>query len=136
MIRAAEPLEARGFAPTQTSNPSEESAFPRFLRKVILAETRERFALAGWQGVSRSVTPSPSDRAPKVLPKVSERLPQIACTDAKDDLQDEDDRGNHDCRADRGSDDFDEEGEDQYGDDDRADEQHQFHIVLPTAAFE
>ena len=52
MIRAAEPLEARDFAPTQTSNPSGESAFPRPLRKVILAETRERFALAGWQGVS------------------------------------------------------------------------------------
>ena len=51
MIRAAEPLEARGFAPTQTSNPSGD-AFPRPLRKVILAETRERFALAGWQGVS------------------------------------------------------------------------------------
>ena len=36
----------------QTSNPSGESAFPRPLRKVILAGTRERFALAGWQGVS------------------------------------------------------------------------------------
>ena len=36
-IRAAEPLEARGFAPTQTSNPSGESAFPRPLRKGISA---------------------------------------------------------------------------------------------------
>jgi hypothetical protein len=46
MIRAAEPLEARGFVPTQTSNPSGESAFPRPLRKVISAGTRERFAFA------------------------------------------------------------------------------------------
>ena len=37
VIRAAEPLEARGFAPTQTSNPSGESAFPRPLRKGWLA---------------------------------------------------------------------------------------------------
>ena len=135
MIRAAEPLEARDFAPTQTSNPSGESAFPRPYARSYF---QKRGSASHWRGDKGAllVTPSPSDRAPKVLPKVSERLPQIACTDAKDDLQDEDDRGNHDCRADRSSDDFDEEGEDQYGDDDRADEQHQFHIVLPTAAFE
>ena len=55
-IRAAEPLEARGFAPTQTSNPSGESAFPRPLRKAISVGTRERFVFAVPHGVFGSVS--------------------------------------------------------------------------------
>ena len=53
-IRAAEPPShwRLGALPLlQTSNPSGESAFPRPLRKGISVGTRERFALAGWQGV-------------------------------------------------------------------------------------
>ena len=50
-IRAAEPLEARGVAPTQTPTPAGRVPFPAPYARAYLLNPVARFALVGWHRV-------------------------------------------------------------------------------------